>query len=186
MAAYTTVRRELLNVALLAFVPVGEVVDSVTVAKGTWPDAAPTTNYTNYLIAEVETIKAKREFDTEEFKIPKNTGNYFTDKETSLKSVIFEGETAKTNSVFKQLEHALASVPAVGTALTPYVGTNDYKEGVVLLELQNKGGTVTERIQVWGKLRLVDPGTIGPATRKLKFEIEVDFTATNNTYLLVA
>jgi hypothetical protein len=185
MSAPTTIRRELLNVAFLAFIPVGEVVDSVTIAEATWPDNVPTTNYSNYEIHDVETLLMEKTFDTETFKIPKASGGYQDDDENTVKKVLFKGKSAKTSSYFKQLEHGLATVPVVGTAQAPYVNNNDYIEGVVLIEFQNKSGTVTERLQIWARLRLDNPGETGPTTRKLEFSIEKR-DSSNNTYMLVA
>jgi len=184
MSAFTTIRRELLN-ARVYFIPTGEIVDSVTVSSTTWPDNAPTTNYTNYMLQDTETLKAEKTYDTETFKIPKDAGGYNDDDENTLKKVLYTGTTAKTNSLFKKLEHALATVPVVGTAQAPHADNNDYVEGVALIELQNKTGAVTERIQIWARLRLTDPGDIGPATRKLTYSLERRDSG-NNTYLLVA
>lgn len=184
MSAFTTIRRELLN-ARVYFIPSGELVDSVTVTSSTWPDNNPTTNWTNYMLHDTETIKSERTYDTETFKIPKDAGAYKDDEENTLKKVLYTGTTAKTNSLFKKLEHALATIPVVGTAQAPHVDNNDYVEGVALLEFQNKTGVVTERLQIWARIRLTDPGDVGPATRKLTYTLERQDSG-NNTYLLVA
>lgn len=184
MAAPTTIRRELLN-ARVYFIPTGETVDSVTVDSTTWPDNDPVANWTAYQLQDTETLRIEREFDTETFQIPKASGGYTDDQENTLKKVTYTGTTAKTSSIFKKLEHLLASVPAVGTAQSPYVSNDDYIEGVALIELQNKTGTVTERIQVWSRLRLTDPGEVGPATKKLTYSLEVRDSSANS-YVLVA
>lgn len=185
MSAYTTNRRENLN-ARVYFLPVGEVVDAVTVVQnGPWPDNVPTTNYTNFQLQDTESLKCDREHDVETFKIPKATGGYLDDEESLLKKVTYTGETHKTNSLLKQLEHGLASQPVVGTSQAPFVSNTNYVEGVALIEIQNKTGAVTERIQVWVRLRLPNAGDIGPAAKKLTYTLEVrDSTA--NSYLLVA
>jgi hypothetical protein len=185
MSAPTTIRRELLN-ARVYFIPAAEVVDSVTVVQnGPWPDNNPTTNYTSYQLHDTETIKCEREFEEETFKIPKATGGYADDVESTLKKVTYTGTTAKTNSLLKQLEHGLASQPVVGTAQAPFVRNDNFVEGVALLELQNKTGTVTERIQIWTRLRLTDAGEVGPNSKKLTYTLELrDSTA--NSYVLVA
>jgi hypothetical protein len=184
MSAPTSIRRELLN-ARVYFIPSGETVDSVTVDSDTWPDNDPTTNWSNYLLHDTETIKCDKTYDTETFKIPKDAGGYTDDDENTLKKVLYTGTTAKTNSYFKKLEHALATVPVVGTAQAPHADNDDYIEGVALLEFQNKTGTVTERLQIWCRLRLADPGEVGPATRKLTYTLERRDSG-NNSYLLVA
>lgn len=184
MAAYTVIRRELLN-ARVYFIPLGEIVDSVTVAEATWPDNAPTANWTAFQLQDTETLKCEREFEEETFKIPKASGGYSDDVESLLKKVTYTGATAKTNSLLKQLEHGLNSQPVVGTAQAPFVKNDNFVEGVSLIELQNKSGVVTERIQIWSRLRLSDSGEVGPATKKLTYTIERRDSAAN-TYLLVA
>lgn len=186
MSAFTTIRRELLN-ARVYFIPAGEVVDANPALSATtqWPDNSPTTNYTAFQLQDTETLKCEREFEEETFKIPKAAGGYADDVESTLKKVTYTGATAKTNSLLKQLEHGLASQPAVGTAQSPFARNDNYVEGLAFIELQNKTGTVTERIQVWSRLRLTDAGEAGPATKKLTYTLEVrDSTA--NSYVLVA
>lgn len=184
MSAPTTIRRELLN-ARVYFIPDGETVDSVDVDFETWPDNDPVTNWTAYMLQDTETLKSEKTYDTETFQIPKDSGGYSDDDENTLKKVIYTGTTAKTSSLFKKLEHALATVPVVGTAQAPHADNDDFVEGVALIEFQNKTGTVTERLQIWCKLRLADPGEVGPTTRKLTYTLERRDSG-NNTYLLVA
>lgn len=184
MAAYTVSRRELLN-ARVYFIPLGEIVDSVTVAEATWPDNAPTANWTAFMLADTETIKCEREFEEEVFKIAKSTGGYTDDKESTLKAVTYTGTTAKTNSLLKQLEHGLATQPVVGTAQAPFARNDDYVEGVALIELQNKSGVVTERIQIWSRIRLTDSGEVGPASKRMTYTLERRDSSANS-YVLVA
>lgn len=185
MSAPTNIRRELLNVAFLAFIPVGESVDATIVSASTWPDNVPLSNYTVYQIPDVETLTLAREYDTEVFTIPKSSGGYFDDEESTLKKVTYSGKTAKGSTYFKMLENGLATVPEVGVAQAPFVRNDDYVEGVVLIEFQNKSGVVTERVQFWARLRLTNPGDVGPETRKLEFAIEVRESG-NNTHVLAA
>lgn len=185
MPAPTVIRRELLNIAFLSFIPVGESVDAIVVANGTWPDNSPLTNWTNYRIPDVETMMLEREFDDEIIPIPKASGGYFDDLESTLKKVVYKGKTSRTSSYFKRLENGLASIPVVGTAQAPHVSNQNFIEGVVLMEIQNKTGVVTERLQFWCRLRLDNPGETGPATRKLEFSLELRESG-NNTYVLVA
>jgi hypothetical protein len=184
MAAPTVIRRELLN-ARVYFIPAGEVVDSVTVANATWPDGDPITNWTAYQLQDTETLAVEREFDTETFQIPKAAGGYLDDDESTLKKVTFAGETAKTSSLIKQLEYGLASQPVVGTPQAPFTRNDDYLEGVALIEFQNKSGVVTERLQMWSRLRVTNPGTVGPQTKKITYQLERRDSVLN-TYLLVA
>ena len=185
MSAPSLTRREILNVAFLAFIPAGEVVDGITVSASTWPDNVPTTNYSAYQIRDVETLKVAKEYDSETFKIPNPSGGYLEDPENSLKSVKFTGLTAMNYSYFTQLEHNLTSPPVLNVAQAPYVANNDFIEGVVLMEFQAKNGEVTKREQIWARIRLTDPGEVGPATRKKTFEIEKRPSG-NNTFVQVA
>jgi hypothetical protein len=190
MAALTTKRREYKN-ARLYFIPVGEVIplgdgeSSLTVSKTTWPDNTPPSNWTGYQFDDIETVKESKEFDTETFKIPAAAGGYLDDEEQTLKKRMWTAATAKTNNLLKQLEHALAAVPVVGTPQAPGAKQDNYLEGVMLLEIQNKDGPVIERTQVWARLRLVTAGDVGPATSKIEFSLEQRESG-NNTFLLVA
>lgn len=183
MAAYTTTRRELLN-ARVYFVPKGEVVDTVTVDEDTWPDNTPTANWSAFQLQDTETLKCEREFEVESFQVPKATGGYNEETESILKKVTYTGATSKTNSLFKQLEHGLNSQPVVATAQSPFVKNEDFIEGVALIEFQNKAGVMTERLQIWSRLRLSDAGEVGPASKKLTYTIERRDSVAN-TYLLV-
>lgn len=182
--AVITPRRELLN-ARVYFIPVGTVVDLITVSSTTWPDNVPTTNYTDRMLQDTETIAKEKSYDTETFKIPKSTGGYTDDEESTLKKVVFTGETGKTREMFKQLEWGTATEPVIGTALAPFTENEDYLEGVALIEFQNKTGVVTERYQTWARLRLKDDGKVGPTTKKITYTLEVRESG-NNTYLAVA
>lgn len=184
MSAPTLIRRELKN-ARLYFIPAGETVDAVTVANALWPDNSPTTNWTAYQFADIETVKEAKEVETETFKIPKATGGYSIDTEEMLTKRMWNATTAKTNSILKQLEHALASPVVASTAQAPFVNNANYLDGVMLLEIQNKNGTVIERTQVWARLRLVTAGDVGPATAKVEFSIE-QRESTLNSYVAYA
>jgi hypothetical protein len=52
------------------------------------------------------------------------------------------------------------------------------------MEFQNKDGRVTERTQIWSKLRMVNAGEIGPATRKIQYSIE-QLDSGNNTFVTI-
>jgi hypothetical protein len=184
MPAFTNVRRELLN-ARVYFIPAGEVVDTVTVAATAWPDNNPSSNWTSYQLQDTETLSCEPEFETETFKIPKATGGYTDDEEKTLLKVVYTGETARTNSLLKQLEHGLGSEPVVGTAQSPHVRNDDFVQGVALIEFQNKSGVVTERMQFWARLRLQNRGVVGPTTKKLTYSLELR-DSVNNSYVLVA
>lgn len=186
MSAPTLIRRELKN-ARLYFIPSGETVDSVAVslANATWPDNSPTANWTAYQFADIETVKESKEVETETFKIPKSTGGYSVDTEEMLVKRMWNATTAKTNSILKQLEHALASPLVASAAQAPFVKNDNYVEGIMLMEIQNKNGVVIERTQVWARLRLVTAGDVGPATAKVEFSLEQREHA-NNSYIAYA
>lgn len=184
MSAPTLIRRELKN-ARLYFIPAGEVVDGVTVSATTWPDNVPTSNYTAYQFVDIETVKETKEVETETFKIPKATGGYEIDTEEMLVKRMWNATTAKTNSILKQLEHALAGPVVASTAQAPFVNNSNYVDGVQLLEIQNKNGVIIERTQTWSRLRLVTAGDVGPATAKVEFSLEQRYS-TLNTYVAFA
>jgi len=184
MGAPTTIRRELLN-ARVYFIPAGDTVDSVLVAEALWPDNSPTANWTAYQLQDTETLKVEREYEQETFQIPKATGGYFDDEEGTLKKVTLTGVTAKTSSLIKRLEYGLATEPVVGTAQAPFARNDDFQEGVALIEFQNKSGTVTERLQIWARLRVSDAGEVGPNSKKITYVIERRDSVLNS-YVLVA
>lgn len=184
MSAPSLIRRELTN-ARLYFIPAGEIVDSVTVANALWPDNSPTSNYSDYQFADIETVKEAKEVTTETFQIPKAAGGYFEDTEETVKSRKWTASTAKTNSYLKQLEHGLASVPVVGTAQAPNVNNSNFLDGVLLLEIQNKSGAIIERTQVWSRLRLAATPDVGPSTRKFDLVFEQRDSALNS-FVVVA
>jgi len=182
MAAYTHITREKYT-AKVYFIKAGEVVDSVTVANATWPDASPVTNWTNYQLHDTETIKEERTYEKEAFKI--GVGLNTEDEESTIKRIAYTGKTHKTSSLFRQLEFGLAAAPVNGTAQAPFVRHEDYIEGVVLIEFINKDDAITQRLQNWGRLRLKETGETGAAVREFTYEIELR-ASTANTYLPIA
>lgn len=185
MAAPTLIRRELKN-ARLYFIPAGETVDAVVAAAtNAPPDNSPTANWTAYQFADIETVKEAKEVETESFKIPKATGGYSVDTEELLIKRMWTATTAKTNSILKQLEHALAAPVVASTAQAPFVNNSNFLDGWMLLEIQNKNGVVIERTQVWSRLRLVSAGDVGPATAKVEFSLE-QRESTFNSYVAYA
>ena len=190
MSAPTLIRRELKN-ARLYFIPAGETIalgngsSSMVVANALWPDNTPPENWTLFQFSDIETVKEAKEVETETFKVPKAAGGYFIDTEETLLKRVWTATTAKTNSLLKQLEHALAAPVVANTAQAPFVQQNNFIDGVMPLEIQNKNGVVIERTQVWGRLRLVSAGDVGPATAKVEFSIE-QRESTLNTYVAYA
>ena len=184
MSAPTLIRRELKN-ARLYFIPAGEIVDAVTVGIATWPDNTPVANWTAYQFADIEMVKEAKEVQIETFKVPRAGGGYTLDTEEMLTKRMWTATTAKTNNYLKQLEHALPATVVSGVAQAPFTQQANFIEGVMLLEIQNKNGTVTERTQVWARLRLVSAGDAGPATAKIEFSLEQRDSATN-TYTAFA
>lgn len=192
MAAPTVVRRELKN-ARIYFVPSGEVLatgngeSSLTVgASVVFPDNTPTTNYTSYEFADIEDVKQELTIAKDgPFKIPAAGGGYRDDYEEMVTARMWKATTHKTNGYLKKLQHGLATIPVVGTAQAPGVTADNYMDGVMLLEIQNKSGAVIERTVVWARLRLVTAGDVGPATAKVEFSLEM-LPHTSNSYLLVA
>ena len=186
MSAPTLIRRELKN-ARLYFIPSGETVDSVavTLANATWPDNDPTTNWTAFQFVDIETVKESKEVETETFKVPKASGGYTTDTEEMLIKRMWTAVTAKTNNYLKQLEHAVPATVVASTAQAPFTKNNNYLEGIMLMEIQNKNGVIIERTQVWARLRLVSAGDVGPSTAKVEISLEQRDHA-NNSYVAYA
>ena len=184
MSAPTLLRRELKN-ARAYFIPSGEVVDAVTVANATWPDNNPLANWTAYEIPDLEELKEEKDVKKETFTIPDASGGYREEEEEMVVSRKWKASTHKSSTYLKQLQHGLATIPVVGTAQTPGAKKDNALDGVLLLEIQNKTGTVIERLQIWARLRLVSPGDAGPATAKLDISFEQLYSSLNS-YVLVA
>jgi hypothetical protein len=182
-------RRELLN-ARLFFIPAGTVLalgsgsSSLTVAVGAWPDNDPITNWTNFEFEDIEKVTDVIESEKEPFKVPRATGGYRLDEEENIVRRVLTFTTSKTNAILKQLANALPTFIVSGTAQAPTAKNDNFMEGVALIEYQNKDGRVTERLQVWAKLRVVTPGEVGPATRKIQFSIE-QMDSGNNTFVTI-
>ena len=182
MAAPTRVRREHLNCRFY-FIPNGETVDTVTIARATWPDANPTTNWTNYQFRDIEKCMPDHKVDTEEWKVPADSGGYDNDSEEQVQTRRWKLTTAWSNNYIKRLEHALASNPVVDTAQTPGVKNDNFITGVALFEFQNKNGDIVERFQLWGKLRLTNQPASEPKSRSFEVSFE-QLSSGNNTYVL--
>lgn len=186
MSAPTLQRRELKN-ARISFVPAGEVVDSVTVAAAVWPDADPSTNYSNYRFPEIETVTVEEEVVKESRDVPRSTGGYIKDTDESVVSRKWLANSATTNSYVKKLQHGLATVPVSGTPQAPGVNHDNFMLGIFLLEVQNKNGLIIERTQVWAKMRLASQSAaaIKPETSMVELSFEL-LESANNTFVVNA
>ena len=186
----TVVRRELLNVRGY-FIPAGDLVDGITVAAeaGTgvgWPDNNPTSNYTYYELAAIENAKSVNTIVKEIFKIANPAGGgYIDDEEEMVTKRTWTMETHNTSSYFKKLENGLATIPVAGTPQAIGATVDNYIDGVALLVYTTKGSTVTERRQIWARMRLMTAPDVGPVTGKIAFSLEMR-PSTQNSYLLVA
>jgi hypothetical protein len=184
MAAPTLIRRELKN-ARLYFIPSGELVDGLTVANATWPDNSPSSNWTSYQFQDIETVKSAKTIKSETFNVPSDGGGYYEDIEEMVTMRKWTATTHKTNSYLKQLENGLAAALVAASAQSPGVKADNFLDGVMLLEVQNKSGAIIERVQVWSRLRLVNDGDIGPATSSVEFSLE-QRPSTLNTFVTYA
>lgn len=183
MSTPHSIRRSLHN-ARFYFIPEGTVVGGVTVSATTWPTASPITNWTDFEIPEVERVVPRNVEEEEEFRIPRDTGGYLIDRNVDVVSRIWGIFTHKASSYTKRLEHGTAVFPTVNVATIPGAVSNPFIRGVALFELQGKGGTMEERFQLWGKLRLVSPGEVGPKTRLIEMNFEL-LNSGNNTLVLL-
>ena len=184
MSAPTLIRRELKN-ARIYFIPAGETVSTFTVANSTWPSNSPLTNWTAYQFPDVETVKSAKTIKSETFNVPNDNGGYTEDIEEMVTMRKWTATTHKTNNYLKQLENGISAALVASTAQAPGTKADNYLDGVMLLEVQNKNGTVTERTQVWARLRLVNGGDVGPATAQVEFSLELR-PSTLNTYVAYA
>jgi hypothetical protein len=178
MAAPILIRRELKN-ARLYFIPSAEVVDTVTVTATTWPDNSPSSNWTAYQFQDIETVKSVRTIKTESFNVPDDGGGYTEDIEEMVTSRKWTATTHKTNNYIKQLENGIFSPLVASAAQAPGAKTDNFLDGVMLLEVQNKSGTIIERVQVWARLRVTSEAEIGPASSSVELSFELRTSALN-------
>lgn len=184
MAAPTLIRRELAN-AVLSFIPAGETVDSVTVAKELWPDEDPTTNYTDYAIPDIEKVVEEKSVVDEEIMIPDANGGYFADDEQMVTSRMWVITTAKTSNLIKQLDKGLASTLVAAAAQTHGTKSDNFVMGVLRIVMVNKNGSVLETTKVWAKLRVRSTGETGPATKKIELQFK-QYPSSLNTITVAA
>ncbi len=181
MAIPTLSRRELKG-ARIYFIPLGETVDGITVSATTWPDNDPLTNYTNFQLPDIETVEDFKSESSEVFMIPGEIGGYDEDEEMHLHRRGWTATTAKTSTLIKRLQHAVAAPVVASAAQAPGTIRDNFILGVFLIEIQGKLGAIIERTQVWAKFRLIEPGTAGPETAKLTLRFEQLYSG-NNTFV---
>jgi len=178
------VRRELRGY-FIYFIPNGTAVDGGTVAITAWPDGVPTTNYTDWQFADIEKCVVELLQDSETFKVPSTSGGYDEDEDKWTKGRKWKCTSAKTNSLLKQLENGTASPVAAGVSQKPLGTRNCTIDGVLLIEIKAKDGTVIERTQVWARLSITTPAGGDAATSKIEFEFK-QLEAALNTFLAAA
>jgi hypothetical protein len=176
----TLSRRELRG-AFVYFIPNGTAVDGGTVSITAWPDAAPTTNYTDWQFADIEKVEVERQTKSEDFDVPDTAGGYSTDKEEWITRRTWKCTSAKTNSLLKQLENGTSAAVAAGVPQTPLGTKANSIDGVLLIEIKGKDGTVIERTQVWARLTVSSAAGAENTTSKIAFEFQ-QLTSTLNTY----
>lgn len=166
------------------FIPAGTSVDSVTVAIATWPDASPTSNWTDFEMDDIEMLEPGKEVETETFVIPSNTDGYDEDEDQTVKANFWTAETAKTNALVKMIEYGLATLPVANTAQVPFARKENYVEGVLLKETVVRGVGVTERLQCWARVYLETPGNSSSKTSKVKLKFR-RMASANNTFVII-
>ena len=168
------------------FIPAGTTVDSVVVAIATWPDNAPLTNYTDFQFNDIETSKPERKTSQETFMIPGTNGGYDEDEEDQIVNNSWIAETHKTNALVRQIEMGLLTIPVAGTAQIPFARKQNYLDGVLLKETQIEStGAITDRLQVWARMSIMEAGEAGPKTALVKVKFQ-RLASGNNTYLPIA
>jgi len=182
MSALAFNRREVKGERIY-FIPAGSVVDSVTVAVATGPDADPATNYSDFEIHDIETLQPEKETESETFLIPSDTDGYEEDLDETVKSNSWVAETSKTNAIVKMLEYGLESLPVATVAQVPFARKENYVEGILLKETQVRSVGVTERLQIWARAYLVTPGQSSSKTSKVQLRFR-KMASANNTFVI--
>lgn len=177
------IRRELANVQL-CFIPAGEVVDTVTVAVGTWPDNLPPTNWTGYELPDIEKVVSEKMTVDEEFMVPDPAGGYFADDEQMITGRKWVVTTSKTSNLIKQLDKGLAAAVVTNAAQAHGVRSDNFLMGALRITEIGKTGSVLETTTVWAKMRVRSTGETGPATRKIEVEFK-QYPSALNTVTVV-
>lgn len=167
----------------LFFIPIGQTVDAVTVAKNVWPDSTPSTNYSDFKLKEIESLKPFQNTETENrIYVSETTAGWTQDDEVTRKNSGYTFDVAPTNALYKMLQYGLTAFPAAGVAQVPYARKEAYIDGVLLKETGVVGvGDITEREHVWARLELVSAGDQTNKTAKVQLRLTV-LDADNNTF----
>jgi hypothetical protein len=160
-------------------IPNGTVVDGGTVSKTSWPDAVPTTNYTDWQFDDIESTEPIREVETETISVPQASGGYNKEEEPSVTKRAWKHVTSKANSLLKQLEHGTSSAIAAGVPQTPGGSNVPFIDCVYLRETVGSDGTVLARIQVWARLTLISSPKSENATGKYEFQVQQLYSSLN-------
>jgi hypothetical protein len=181
----TLTNRELRG-AKIYFIPAGTVVDSVTVAIATWPDADPVTNWTNYEFGDVVSVNRLIETQDQVFTLVRASGGAQNETDKHLRGVKLQVVTPKTNALVKQLDQQLLGIPVAGTAQAPGVKGKPQIDGVLLVEVFNGDGAIIEREQVWARFTVVTgPPVAGAEVGLITVQFERLYSA-NNTFVVPA
>jgi hypothetical protein len=138
------------------FIPVGSVVDTLTISHTVKPDASPTTNWTDFFLGSV--TAAKHDVETEDNSYKKASPNGGFEKVERLK-VISDSITMKTREMGEpqlRLEHGLSAVIVEGEAQTPFASTDRKIEGWLKVHDRQEDGTDLSIMDVWCSMRLVN------------------------------
>ena len=190
MSEFAFKRREV-KAERIYFIPTGTIIalgsgaSPLTVARESWPDADPTTNYSDFLIDDIETLKPERETETETFEIPSAADGYTKDLDEWVTGRTWTAETAKTSALVIMLEEGLSALPVAGTAQTPGARKENYVEGLMHHETTTRGVGVTRRRRVWARIHLVSPGDSSAKTSKVQLKFR-QMESTLNSFVVVA
>lgn len=170
----------------LSFVPLGTTVDATTVAKNTWPDATPSTNYSDFKLKEIENLKPFQNTETEpRIYVSETAAGWTQEDEVTRKNAGYTFDVARTNTLYKMLQYGLVSLPVAGTPQVPYARKEAYVDGVLLKETGVVSlGEITEIEQVWARLELVNAGDQTNKTARVSLRLTI-LDADNNTFELL-
>jgi len=190
MSQFAFKRREV-KAERIYFIPAGTVIalgdgsSSLTVAREAWPDSEPVTNYSDYAIDDIETLKTERETETETFDIPSAADGYQKDLDEWVTGRMWTAETAKTNALVIMLEEGLTALPVAGTAQIPGARKENYVEGLMHHETATRGIGTTRRRRVWARVYLVTPGDSSSKTSKVQLKFR-QMDSSLNSFVVVA
>ncbi len=165
--------------AFASFVESGKSIDSITVSEAAYPDVDPSTNWEDF----GEVISAAYETNTEEYPktVPIASGGYQEIMHTQTLRDRILLNMDDTCELFWRMSEGYASEITNDTAQTPGAAKDRFVQGWLKLQLRGLDGADRIVKNVWGKLRLAEPGNWSKDPSRPAYSFDVEFSAINTS-----